>query len=153
MIGVIVRRVKAAIRNERATSPTIGSVLLVGVTVVLATTVGVQMYGFSDTRQKPFAIATVDYEADDDQVMVTWRGNTNAETLRITARVGDQHRTVTLNQIGHRMTVDSSGLTVRKDTVVHWDHPSATDGDRVSVTVIAVKNGETTVLTKRTATI
>lgn len=153
MIAELVRRGPTFVQGDRATSPTIGAIILIGVTVVVATTMGAQLSGLTNTEQKPFASVGVKYDQAEDYVKVSWQTNTNAETVRVTVYVGDQHRTVTLRHVGHTMTVDASGVTVHKGTVSHWDSPSATDGDKVSITAVAVKGGNTVVIAERTASI
>lgn len=152
-VSPIVQRTKRGASDERATSPAIGAILLVGITVIVAATVGGQIASFSGTEQQPFAIAPVEFDAADDRLSVTWRANTNADRVQVTVVVGDHHRTVTLTEVGHTMTVDFSGVTVRKGTVTSWNHPATTDGNRVSVTVVAVKNGNSIVLAERTESI
>lgn len=152
-LSEIVERAKLWTDDERATSPTIGSVLLVGITVVMASTVGAQMYSVSDTQERPFAVAPVEYDAADDSVTVTWLSNTNAEKVQVTVHAGGEHRSVTLNEVGHTMTVDSGGITVRKGDAVHWDSPSTTDGEEVSVVVTATTNGNTVVLSEHSETV
>jgi flagellin-like protein len=149
----IVARAKLWRDDERATSPTIGSVLLVGITVVLASTVGAQMYDVSDTQQGPFAIAPVEFDSAEDEVTVTWMSNRNAETLSVTVYVDDEHHTVTLNDVGHTVTVDASGVTVRKGDTVRWGSPSTYDGAEVTVVVTATKDGTTVVLSEQTETV
>lgn len=140
--------------DERATSPTIGAVLLVGVTVLLATTAGAGVIGFAEeTKQGAFATATIDHVPNEDRVTVTWVANGNAESLRVVVLVGDQRRTVTLNAVGDRVVVDGDGVTVSRGGVVQWDAPAIADGDRVDITVIAEKGGESTVVAERSATV
>lgn len=139
--------------DERATSPTVGSVLLVGVTVMLASTVGAQMYGMTDAEQRPFAVAPVEYDTADDAVTVTWMANSNAEQLQVTVHVDGRQRAVTLNEVGETMAVDSTGLTVHKGDRVHWETPSIADGEDVTVVVSATKDGNTVVLSEHTRTV
>lgn len=144
------KRFADAAGDERATSPTIGAVLLVGVTVVLATTAGTGMFGLADqARQGAFATPSVDYQTADDRVTVTWLANADAEELRVTMLVGDQRRTATLNAVGDKAVIDGDGVTVSAGGVTEWDDPTIGDGDRVSVTVIAAKGGETMVVAER----
>lgn len=152
-IFVELKRLKSWVRNDRATSPTIGSILLVGVTVALATTAGVHTLSFTDAQQKPFAVASVEYDTANDSVTVLWKSNTNADNLRVTVTVAGEHRTSTLNSVGHSLVVDEDGITVHKDGVHRWEEPSATDGDEVTVTVLAVKDEQTVVIAERTETL
>lgn len=137
--------------DDRATSPTIGAVLLVAVTVILATTAGAGMFTLAQNQQVAFATAIVDHDSAEDRVSVTWVANADAEQLRVTILVGEQTRTVTLNSVGDTVVVDSSGVRVSKSHVVSWKQPSVSDGDEVSVTVVARKGGESVVLTEQTS--
>lgn len=148
------RRLADGLGDERATSPTIGAVLLVGITVVLATTAGTGMFSLADeTRQGAFATASVDHVPSEDRVSVTWVANANAEKLRVTFLVDGQRRTVSLSAVGDKAIVDRDGVTVSKGETVHWDDPAIADDDRVDVTVVAVKGGETMVIAERSATV
>lgn len=149
-ISAIVQRLKQGLGADRATVPTIGAVLLVAITVVVAATLGSHVIQFSEAEQKPFAIASVDFDEAENRVTVTWRANSNADKLLVTVSVDDYHRTVTLNHVGHTLVVDDGGVTVRKGSVYSWSHPATTDGDELSVTVIAKKNGNSIVLAERT---
>ncbi|USZ77937.1 type IV pilin (plasmid) [Halorussus vallis] len=147
-------RLAAGVRSERATSPTIGSVLLVGVTVLLATTAGAGMFSLAEQgTQGAFATATVSTAPSEDRVTATWVANANAERLQVTIRVGDRSRTVTLQSVGDRVVADPDGVSVQTGDVVRWDRPAISDGDRISVTVVAVKNGESVVVAEQSAAV
>jgi flagellin-like protein len=135
--------------DERATSPTIGAVLLVGITVVLATATGAQLFGLAGSQQGAFATATVEFSPGDDRVTVTWLANADADSLTVRILVGDQRRTVRLDGVGDRVVVDGDGVTISKGAVGHWDSPKIADSDEVSVTVIAHKGGENVVVADR----
>ena len=142
------------IRSERATSPTIGAVLLVGVTVMLAATAGTGLFSLAEQGQQgAFATATISHAPSDDEVSVAWLANANAERLEVTIRVDNRTRTVTLQSVGDGVVVDADGVTVRTGEIVRWDRPSVSDDDRVSVTVVAVKGGERVVVAERSARI
>ncbi|WP_135806614.1 type IV pilin [Halorussus marinus] len=148
------RRLAAALPDERATSPAIGATLLVGVTVLLATAAGTGMFSLADSAtQGAFASASVSHEPAEDRVSATWMANANADRLRVTVRVGDDRRTVSLQAVGDSVVVDHGGVTVNSGAVRAWDDPNLDDGDRVAVTVVAVKGGETLVVAERSATI
>lgn len=142
-------RLADATPDERATSPTIGAVLLVGITVLLATTAGTQLLGFAGGQQGAFATATVDFSPADDRVTVTWMANADAEAMHVRILVGDEERTVSLGGVGDRVIVDSDGVTISKGAVVEWETPSVQDGDQVTVTVVAKKGGESVVVAER----
>lgn len=142
-------RLADATSDERATSPTIGAVLLVGITVLLATTAGTQLLGFAAGQQGTFATANVDFSPADDRVTVTWMANADAEAMHVRILVGDEERTVSLGGVGDRVIVDSDGVTISKGTVVEWKTPSIQDGDQVTVTVVAKKGGESVVVAER----
>lgn len=147
-------RFTALLDDERATSPTIGATLLVGITVLLATAAGTGMFSLADgATQGGFATASIDHEPADDRVSVTWMSNANAEKLRVTVLVDDHRRTVSLNAVGDTVVVDGDGVTVNAGSVTEWDDPQIADDDRVSVTVVAVKGGETLVVAERSATV
>lgn len=137
------------VTDERATSPTVGSVLLVGITVVLATATGTHLFGLTGGSQTGFATATVDFSTDDDRVTVTWMVDADADKLMARVQVGNQSRTVELESVGDEVVVDSDGVTVNTGTVGHWETPKVSDGDRVSVTVTAVRGGERVVVADR----
>jgi flagellin-like protein len=139
--------------DERATSPTIGAVLLVGITVVLATATGAQLFGLAGSQQGAFATATIDLSPGDDRVTVTWLANGDADSLKVRILVGDERRTVGLDGVGDRVVVDRDGITVSKGAVGDWETPSIEDGDQVSVTVIAHKGGENVVVAERSGTV
>jgi len=148
------RRLAAAIGDERATSPAIGATLLVGVTVLLATAAGTGMFSLADgATQGAFATASISHEPAENRVSATWMANANAETLRVTVRVGSERRTVSLKAVGDGVVVDGDGVTVDAGEVRQWNEPRIEDGDRVSVTVVAVKGGETLVVAERSATV
>lgn len=135
--------------DERATSPTIGAILLVGITVVLATTAGTHLFGLAGSQQSAFATPAVEYSPSENRVSVTWLANADAEKLKVRILVGDQRRTVSLTDVGDRAVVDRDGVTVSSGSVGEWDSPTVSDGDRVTVTVVAVKGGESTVVAER----
>jgi hypothetical protein len=82
-------------------------------------------------------------------VSVTWLANADAERLEVRVRVGDERRTVGLDGVGDEVVVDADGVTVSAGSVGHWQTPTVTDGDRVTVTVVAVKGGEKVVVAER----
>jgi flagellin-like protein len=135
--------------DDRATSPTIGAVLLVGITVVLATATGAQLFGLAGSQQGTFATATVDFAPSDDRVTVTWLANGDADSLTVRILVGTDRRAVGLDRVGDQVVVDSDGVTVSNGAVGSWQTPSVADGDRVSVTVVAHKGGETVVIAEQ----
>lgn len=137
--------------GDRATSPTVGSVLLVGVTVLLATATGTHLFGLADESGTGFATAAVEFSADDDRVEVTWLTNVDAGKLVVRVRVGDQRRTAVLDDVGDEVVVDGDGMTVSTGTVGRWKTPVLADGDRVSVTVVSVTGGERVVIADRVA--
>lgn len=137
------------LRDERATSPTVGAVLMVAVTVLLASAAGAQMLGLAGGQQGTFATATVDLSPAENRVSVTWLATADAEKLDVRLRVGDERRTVALGGVGERVVVDDDGVTVSADSVSHWKTPAVEDGDRVTVTVLAVKGGERVVVAEK----
>ena len=139
-----------ATADDRATSPTIGAVLLVGITVVLATATGAHLFGLAGGQQGAFATATVEFSPGDDRVTVTWVANGDADSLKVRILVGDERRTVGLRGVGDRVVVDPDGVTVSNGAVGDWETPRIEDGDRVSVTVVAHKGGENVVVAERT---
>lgn len=143
-------RLADALADVRGSSPTIGAVLLAGLTVMMATTAGSQMLGLTDSPQAAFAAANVDFASADDRVIVTWIANGDAEALEIQVIVNDQRRTINLEEVGDRVIVDSTGVKISNGAVGSWDTPTITDGDKVSVVVNAVKNGESTTIAERT---
>lgn len=146
---MIPERLTDATSDERATSPTIGAVLLVGITVMLATAAGTQMLGLAGSQQVAFATTTIDISPGDNRVAVTWMANADAKSLNVRVRVGDERRTVGLDGVGDRVVVDGDGVTVSTGAVGHWKTPEIEDGDRVTVTVVAVKGGESVVVAER----
>lgn len=135
--------------DERATSPTIGAVLLVGITVILATATGTHLFGLAGGSQSAFATATVEFSPADDRVSVTWVANADAENLKVRLLVGDERRAVVLDEVGDSVVVDGDGVSISTGSVGHWDTPAIEDGDRVTVTVLAVKNGERAVVAEK----
>lgn len=138
--------------DDRATSPTIGAVLLIAITVLLATSTGTQLFGLADGQSATFATATVEFSEENDRATVTWVANTDADTLTVRVRVGEDRRTVELDGVGDEAVVDGDGVTYSSGSVGHWDSPTISDGDRVSVTVIAVKGDERAVVAERSGT-
>jgi flagellin-like protein len=139
--------------DERATSPTVGAVLLVGITVVLATAAGGHLFGLAGSQQTAFATATVDFSQTENRVTVTWLSSANADELLVRIRVGDERRTVGLDAVGDKVELDEEGVTVSAGSVGGWKTPTVTDGDRVTVTVVAEKGGERVVVADRSATL
>lgn len=139
--------------DERATSPTIGAVLLVGITILLATTAGTHLFGLAGSQQGAFATPAVEYSPSENQVAVTWLANANAERLTVKILVDDERRTVGLDNVGDRVVVDEDGVTVSSGSVGGWASPAISDGDRVMVTVVAVRGGESVVVAERTGTV
>lgn len=137
--------------DERATSPTIGAILLVGITVVLATTAGTHLFGLAGSQQGAFATPAVEYSPSENQVSVTWLANANAERLKVRILVGDERRTVGLDGVGDHVIVDGDGVTVSSGSVGQWASPTISDGDHVTVTVVALKGGESVVVAERSA--
>jgi hypothetical protein len=112
------------------------------------------MFSLADgATQGAFATASIDHEPAENRVSATWMANVNAERLRVTIRVDDERRTVSLPSVGDGVVVDGEGVTVNVGDVRQWDAPRIEDGDRVSVTVVAVKGGETLVVAERSATV
>lgn len=146
----LLARLKPNGDDERATSPTVGSVLLVGITVMLASTVGAQMYSLSETEQRPYAFAPVEYDAADDSVTVTWLAGSNADEVQVTVYAGGEQRSVVLHEVGQTVTVDPGGTTVYKGDRSHWDDPTTSDGEEVTVVVSATTDGTTVVLSEHT---
>lgn len=138
--------------DERATSPTLGAVMLVGITVLLATATGTHLFGFADGQNGSFATATVEFSTQDDRATVTWLANADADRLKVRVRVGEERRTVALDGVGDEVVVDGDGVTVSSDSVGRWESPRIADGDRVTVTVIAVTGGEGVVVAERSET-
>ena len=139
--------------EDRATSPAIGAVLMVGITVVLATAAGTQLFGLAGSQQGAFATATVDHSTSEDRVTVTWVATAGAEKLQVRILVGDESRTVELDGVGDQVVVDEHGVTLNSGKVGHFSSPKISDGDRVSVTVTAVKGGDSVVVADRSATV
>lgn len=139
--------------DERATSPTVGAVLLVAVTVLLAAAVGSQLLGLVGSQQVAFATASVEHSPAEDRVTVTWLANGGAEELTVRIVVGDRRRAVSLDGVGDRVVVDEDGVTVNSGSLGHWHSPTLADGDRVTVTVVAVKGDESVVVAEKTATV
>lgn len=135
--------------DDRGTSPTVGAVLLVGVTVLLASAAGTHLFGLAGGQQGPFATAAVEYSPSEDRVTVTWMANANADHLLVKILVGTERRAVELDGVGDRVVVDAGGVTVSTGAVGEWESPTLSDGDRVTVTVVAAKNGENVVVAER----
>ena len=137
---------RSARADERATSPTVGAIRMVGVTVILATAAGTHLFGLAGGSQPAFASAAVEFSPGDDRVTVTWLANADAEKLKVRILVGDDRRSVVLDEVGDRVVMDRDGVTVSSGAVGRWKTPAIGDGDRVTVTVLAVKNGERVVV-------
>lgn len=139
--------------DERATSPTVGAVLLVAITVVLATTAGGQLLGLAGSQQSAFATAAVEFSPGENRVTVTWLANADAENLTVRVLVGDSRLVVGLDGVGDRVVVDEDGVTASSGSLDHWPTPALADGDRVTVTVVAEKGGESVVVAERSGTV
>lgn len=138
---------------DRATSPAVGAVLMVAITVVLATAAGTQLFGLAGSQQGAYATATVDYSPSEDRVTVTWLATAGAEKLKVKILVDGERRTVELDGVGDRVEVDERGVTLSTGAVGHFSSPKLSDGDRVTVTVVAVKGGDSVVVADRSATV
>lgn len=147
------RALAALAADERATSPTVGAVLLVGITVLLATAAGGAMFGLAESERGAFATATVEFSETENRATVTWLANADADALLVRIRVGDERRTVELEAVGDRAVVDADGVTVSSESVGGWASPALSDDDRVSVTVVATKGGERVVVAERSETV
>lgn len=139
--------------DERATSPTVGAVLLVGITVLLATAAGSQLFGLVGSQGGAYATATVEYSSTEDRVTVTWLANAGAEEVKVRILVGDERRTIALDGVGDRVVADEDGVRVSSGAVGRWPGPTVEDGDRVTVTVIAVKGGEKVVIADKSGVV
>ncbi|WP_135830267.1 type IV pilin N-terminal domain-containing protein [Halorussus halobius] len=138
--------------DDRATSPTLGAVLLIAITVLLATSTGAQLFGLADGQTTTFATVSVEFSEENDRGTVTWMANADADALTVRIRVGQDRRTVELEHVGDEVVVDGDGVTYSNGTVGQWDSPAVSDGDRVSVTVVAVSDDERAVVAERTGT-
>ncbi|WP_435181600.1 type IV pilin [Halorussus sp. AFM4] len=146
-------RLADSLPEDRATSPAVGAVLMVGITVVLATAAGTQVFGLAGSQQGAYATATVDYSTSEDRVTVTWLTTAGAETLKVRVQVRGERRTVELDGVGDRVVVDDTGVSVSTGSVGRFESPKIGDGDRVTVTVIAVRGGDSVVVADRSATV
>lgn len=146
-------RLADALGADRATSPTVGAVLMVAITVVLATAAGTQLFGLAGSQQGAYATATVDYSPSEDRVTVTWLATAGAEKLKVKILVDGERRTVELDGVGDRVEVDERGVTLSAGAVGHFSSPKIADGDRVTVTVVAVRGGDSVVVADRSATV
>ena len=96
--------------SDKGTSPVIGAILMVAVTVILAGIIGVSVLGFQDRLKEPGAVAGMTTEGEFDRE-VSFPGGT-ASITRITHVSGDE---VSADEM--RIHVDTPGGTVRIDNI------------------------------------
>ena len=120
-------------RGNRAASPVIGVILMVAITVIIASIIGGFVFNVGGQVEESVQ-AGANVEAEDGEIKVTWSANQNAD--RVEAEVGSScsggAASTTLNSVG-------DGHTFTCGT-----------GNDVQVTVTAVRDGEarTVLLTK-----
>jgi flagellin-like protein len=97
--------------SDKGTSPVIGAILMVAVTVILAGIIGVTVLGFQDNVKDPGAVAGMTTEGELDRD-VGFPGPATASIIRITHVAGDE---VSADEI--RIHVDTPGGTFRIDNI------------------------------------
>jgi len=130
MIDDIQKRLTA---EERAVSPVIGVILMVAITVILAAVIGTFVLGLGDdVAQDVNAGVTVDQDAENTEVTVTWTSEGNADGVFLRSNATTASGT-DITEIGGSQTV-SSGLS-EGDTinVVAYTGTGAGDTDRETV--------------------
>ena len=145
-----VERLTAVFDDARGSSPTVGAVLLAGITVLMATTAGSQMISLAESPSPAFATANAEFDTTNDRVKVTWIANGDADYLEVQIFVGDQSRTIKLKSVGDMVIADSAGVTISNGAVGEWGTPTVNDGDEVTVIVRAIKGSEGTTIIERT---
>ena len=149
---------KGFLDDDAAVSPVVGVPLMVAVTVVLASVVGTSVMGMGsvvdETKEPVFAGVHVDYSDSDDRVEVTWYTNGHAERLEVQVTVnGGANETVRLGRVGDSVRIDREGVTVTGSATARDSTPCLSNGDRVTVTVVAIDGGQRTVVAHHTGTV
>ena len=156
--------------DERAVSPVIGVILMVAITVILAAVIGTFVLGLGDSVQTNVqAGASVTYDDGADSATVTWTSNQNADGIYVNVSggpdvlmTGGPGDTVTFQSSGDPST--SGGAAAYEDgqaATISGGGASATpcsggtcsvSGD-TTITVIAVKGDQSTVLLQESGTV
>lgn len=144
--------------DDDAVSPVVGAPLMVAVTVVLASAVGTSVFGMAsvvdDSKEPVFAGVAVDYEDSNDRVSVTWYANGHAEKLEVLLTVnGHASETVRLFQVGDSVRIDRHGITISGSVTGRDTTPHLSNGDEVTVTVVAIDGGQRTTVAHHTNTV
>lgn len=144
--------------DDAAVSPVVGAPLMVAVTVVLASVVGTSVMGMGsvvdESKEPVLAGVHVDYSDANDRVEVTWYTNGRAERLEVQVTVnGDANETIGLNRVGDSVRIDREGVTVTGSATGRDSTPCLANGDRVTVTVVAIAGGQRTTVAHHTGTV
>lgn len=140
-------------REGEAVTPVIGIILMVALTVVLAAVTGVFVFNITgDMSEGVQAGASANFNAEKAEVL--YISNKNAEYLEVTFSGWGDEGTARLNKTGARATLNTSALTTSGDANVTDDPTSfPTRGDDVTITVVAVRGSESTVILDRSGRI
>ena len=146
------------LNDDAAVSPVVGAPLMVAVTVVLASAVGTSLFGMAsvvdDSKEPVFAGVKVDYDDSDDRVAVVWVTNGHAEKLEVQFSVnGHATETVHLFRVGDSVRIDRHGITIAGSVNGRDTTPRLSNGDEVTVTVVAIDGGQRTVVAHHTGTV
>lgn len=141
--------------DERAVTPVIGIILMVALTVILAAVTGVFVLGIADNMNKGVR-AGADIMFENNKVKVLYISGGNAEYLNATFSGWGHEGVAQLNTTGATASLGTNGFNVSGYAWKPQDIPNAdlpNKGDEVSVVVVGVSGGESTVIVSDTGRI
>ncbi|KTG09382.1 hypothetical protein AUR64_16520 [Haloprofundus marisrubri] len=143
------------VKSDDAVSPAIGVVLMAGITVLLAATVAGPLLQFGDSNLTAPVYATADASVDDDEnrLSVTWLSNEAADYLDVTIAVDGERHSTALSEPGDALHLDGDGIEKTGTETSHSNALDVHDGDKIRVTVTAVRDDSRTVVLQRTVSV
>lgn len=139
--------------EDRGVTPVIGVVLMVALTVLLASVVAATLYDVVEDAgvEAPVgAGVTVD---GGDGITVAWVSNTRADKLRVEFTTTDDDAVVFLRRVGASVTLRPDGFTIVGGSVARGNDLTVERGDEVQVSVTAQTGDQRTLIIRRTVTV
>lgn len=137
--------------DDRGVTPVIGVVLMVALTVVLASASAVSLYGLATEAGVDAPVPAAVAVDGGDGIAVTWVGNSQADKLRVEFMADGNLTVVFLRRVGSVVTLDPAGIETTGGQVVHGGEPDVDRGEVVQITVSAQADDQRTLLVRRTA--
>ncbi|WP_458191084.1 type IV pilin [Haladaptatus sp. NG-WS-4] len=131
-------------RSERAVSPVIGVILMVAITVILATVIGTFVMGLgSNIQTNVQAGATVQSDATDDTISVAFTSTQKSDAyLEVNTTGASPNGNATLKQVGDTVTFEDSGTGEASGSASIDQNAGGMDENTITVTITAI-NGDT----------